>query len=110
MRGDKPVKTEGLEEGHFAHATDLVEYIRKEYGDTFCISVAGYPEVHPESPGIKEDIKWLKEKMNKGADFIITQLFLDAKDFIEYVKLCREEGINCPIVPGVMPFVSYSNY
>lgn len=53
---------------------------------------------------------YLKEKLKLGADFIITQLFLESKDFIDYVKKCREAGITCPIIPGVMPFTSFNNY
>jgi len=76
----------------FAHAVDLVKFIRKNYGDYFGITVAGYPETHVSAASPEEDLKYLKEKVDAGADFIITQLFYDVNMFFEFVKRCRKIG------------------
>lgn len=94
----------------FSHAVDLVRYIKQHYGDYFSIAVAGYPEGHSESSDKAEDIKFLKEKMDAGADFIITQLFYDVGVYTQFVKDCRAAGITCPIVPGIMPIQNYSGF
>lgn len=94
----------------FQHADDLVRYIRKQYGDYFCIGVAGYPTPHPDSLDADDDLKWLKEKCDAGADYIITQLFYDVPAFAEWVQRCRQAGIAQPIIPGIMPIQSYSSF
>lgn len=92
------------------YASDLVRYIRKTHGDYFGIGVAGYPEKHPESASEEEDLRYLKEKVDAGADFIVTQLFFDVPLFLEWVRKCRAYGINCPIIPGVMPIQAYASF
>ncbi len=69
----------------------------------FCIGVAGYPEKHMEAPSMKSDLHFLKEKIKLGADYVITQMFFDNKKYFEFVDLCKNEGINVPIIPGLKP-------
>lgn len=94
----------------FNYAVDLVKFIREKYGDYFCIGVAGYPEGHLQSTSREDDIQYLKEKVDAGADFIITQLFYDREIFFEWVKDCRKAGINCEIIPGIMPILGYERF
>jgi len=114
LRGDPPAGINAGEwkqiEGGFAHATDLVKYIRKEFGDYFCIGVAGYPEAHLESESKEQDLKHLKEKIDAGGNLIVTQLFYDNDEFASFVKSCRDMGITVPILPGIMPIQSYPGF
>ncbi|KAI9248609.1 methylenetetrahydrofolate reductase-domain-containing protein [Sporodiniella umbellata] len=110
LRGDPPkgqTNWESCENG-FQYAADLVRYIRKRYGDYFCIAVAGHPEGHIDNPDGENDLQRLKEKVDAGADVIVTQLFFDVDIFVDFVKRCRAIGIQCPILPGIFPIQSYS--
>ncbi|WAR15195.1 MTHR-like protein [Mya arenaria] len=91
------------QKGMLNYASDLVHLIRQEFGDYFVICVAGYPTGHPESESYEEDLQSLKKKVDAGADFIITQLFFKAETFIKFFHDCRALGINCPIIPGILP-------
>lgn len=112
LRGDPPRGVKGWTkcENGFSHAIDLIRYIKKNYGDFFGIGVAGYPEVHPDSKSKEEDIKFLKEKVDAGADYVISQYFYDTKVFIQWVKDCRAAGIKCPILPGLLPIQGYKKF
>jgi methylenetetrahydrofolate reductase (NADPH) len=109
LRGDPPRGEEWKQiEGGFAHAADLVKYIRKKWGDWFCISVAGYPEKHVDCDTYENDLKHLKEKVDAGADYIVTQLCYTSQAYLKFIKDCRNMGITIPIVPGIMPIRSYA--
>lgn len=102
-------------EGGFQHAVDLVKFIREEYGDYFGICVAGYPEGHPDgflsgNLTFEEEMSFLKEKIDCGADLIITQMFFDVDVFLSFVKRCREMGIKVPILPGILPLMNFSGF
>lgn len=115
LRGDPPRGTRAWKPGDVTggycnRAIDLVRLIREEYGDYFCIVVAGHPEGHPSSTSREEEMIHLKEKMDAGADLIMTQFFYDCDAFLDFVKLCRATGISSPILPGIMPIQSYSSF
>ncbi|MEA1995127.1 MAG: methylenetetrahydrofolate reductase [NAD(P)H] [Campylobacterota bacterium] len=106
MRGDFPQdKTFNYEKGEFKHASDLVSFLRKHYPQ-FGIAVASYPEGHPESFSLEEDLKFLKLKLDEGADFAITQLFFDNNIYWNFLERVRDLGIDKPIVPGILPVTS----
>jgi methylenetetrahydrofolate reductase (NADPH) len=116
LRGDS-IKTESQfipEPGGHNYAIDLVKQVRdmnsglylddemKDASPTnFCMGIAGYPEKHFEAPNLYSDMKWLKAKVDAGADYIVTQMFFDNKKYFEFVELCRKNDINVPIIPGL---------
>lgn len=112
LRGDPPVNSEWTAvEGGFKYAKDLVKYIRAKYGDHFDIGVAGYPEGHPgDDTDDSVLIDYLKQKVDAGANFVITQMFYDADIFIKWCKKVREAGIDIPIIPGIMPITTYAAF
>lgn len=109
LRGDPPQGQTNFTKtiGGFGYANELVAYI-KSRNESWCIGVAGYPEGHIESPSLEEDIKNLKRKVDSGADFIVTQLYYDNKDFFRFLELTKKVGINIPIVPGIFPILNFN--
>lgn len=123
LQGDA-IKTEAKfipEADGFCYASELLEhvvnmnkgvYLDEELHDpsptNFCIGVAGYPEKHFNAPNLKTDLKFLKNKVDKGAEYIVTQMFFDNKKYFEFVDKCREAGINVPIIPGIKPLTTKS--
>jgi methylenetetrahydrofolate reductase (NADPH) len=87
-----------MNKGKFLHEETL-----NEMETDFCIGVAGYPEKHFEAPNMSADLKWLKNKVDLGADYIITQMFFDNKKYFDFVDKCRNAGIKVPIIPGLKP-------
>jgi methylenetetrahydrofolate reductase (NADPH) len=107
LRGD-PQKEETSfrqPEGGFAHAADLVAFVRGSF-PAMGIGVAGFPEGHPETPNRLIDMDYLKAKMDAGADYICTQLFFDNRDFYDFCERCEIAGITVPIIAGIMPVAS----
>ncbi len=91
----------------FRYAVELIAFLRERHPQV-CIGAAGYPEKHPEAPSEEEDLRRLKEKVDAGADFITTQLFLDNRVYFDFVAACRAADITVPIVPGLLPVTSLS--
>jgi methylenetetrahydrofolate reductase (NADPH) len=118
LRGDPPRGEKRFipeYDGH-AHAIDLVRqimnmnqgiYLEEDLANAtptdFSLGVAGYPEKHFEAPNMKSDLQYLKEKVEAGADYIVTQMFFDNKKYFDFVDACRAVGITVPIVPGIKP-------
>jgi methylenetetrahydrofolate reductase (NADPH) len=108
LRGDPPKgeATFSATPGGFRYAGELVAFIR-ERDYPFCLGGACYPEGHVETASRDEDLKHLKEKVDAGLDFVITQLFFDNAFYFDFVERARRIGINVPIVPGIMPITSF---
>ena len=104
LRGDIPEGFE-LKEQNYHHAIELVRDI-KAFDPSFCVAGACYPDTHPDSPNQKEDIRHLKEKVDAGMDFLITQMFFDNPVFYSYMYKLREAGVTVPVHPGIMPIVN----
>jgi len=118
LRGDAPknLRTFHPEANGHSYANELVcqisemnrgrfldDEMQHTFNTNFCVGVAGYPEKHIEAPNMATDLKYLKQKIDAGAEFIITQMFFDNKKYFTFVDACRREGINVPIIPGMKP-------
>jgi methylenetetrahydrofolate reductase (NADH) len=101
LRGDLP---SGMAQpGEFHYAAELVEFIRREFGNVFHIEVAAYPEYHPQANSAQDDLQNFKRKVEAGADSAITQYFYNADAYFRFVNACEIANIKIPIVPGIMP-------
>ena len=115
LRGDLPKGASDDAFKHFKHAADLVRAVRA-FGDAgrhpsrrgFAIGVAGFPEGHPDTPNRLAEMDRLKAKVDQGADFIVTQLFFENRDFYDFRDRCELAGIRVPIIAGVMPITSFA--
>ncbi len=107
LRGDLTPELENADRSGwtYRHAIDLIRDLR-DSGADFCIGGACYPEIHPESVNQKEDIRYLKEKVDAGCSFLTTQMFFDNNLFYNFMYKIREAGITVPIVPGIMPITA----
>ena len=107
LRGDLTPELEASDRSAWAyrHAVDLIRDIR-ESGADFCIGGACYPEIHPESRDQREDIRYLKEKVDAGCSFLTTQMFFDNNLLYNFLYKIREAGITVPIIPGIMPITN----
>ncbi|HAA15297.1 MAG TPA: methylenetetrahydrofolate reductase [NAD(P)H] [Cytophagales bacterium] len=92
---------QGMNQGHY-----LDEELQNAVPTDFCIGVAGYPEKHFEAPNLNIDLKYLKKKVELGAEYIVTQMFFDNQKYFEFVDKCREAGIDIPIIPGLKPLTT----
>ena len=105
LRGDPP--KEGLAKQGCHHSTELIDLIRSLYNNHFSIGVASYPEGHPESPNMEWEIRFFKLKVEKGAEFSITQMFFDNTYFYRFMEELGKAGINIPVIPGIMPITNF---
>jgi methylenetetrahydrofolate reductase (NADPH) len=109
LRGDPPRGQTGWEAhpGGLSYSTELAGLVRADYPDV-CLGGACFPEVHPEAPDLAHDLRFLKEKVDRGVSFLITQLFFDNELYFRFVDEARAAGIEVPILPGVMPITDLS--
>ncbi len=107
LLGDPPKGHDSLIkiENGFTHAGDLVFFIKKHF-PKIGIGVAGFPEGHPAMPNRLKEIEYLKAKVDAGADYIVTQLFFDNRDFYDFCERCELAGIHVPILAGIMPIIT----
>lgn len=108
VRGDPPKGSSEFQavQGGFRYASELIALIREQFGDRFCLAGGGYPEAHPESSSAESDLLRLKEKVDRGLDFVVTQLFFNNALYFGFVERARKIGIKVPIVPGLMPITN----
>jgi methylenetetrahydrofolate reductase (NADPH) len=107
LRGDLP---SGMgPQAHLVYASELVEFIKKHFGDDFYLEVACYPEIHPDSATVEKDLEFFKRKVDAGADSAITQYFYNADAYFYYLERAQKLGIDIPIYPGIMPITNFTN-
>jgi len=106
LRGDPPKGEKKFvkPEGGFGYANELVSFIKSKF--SFCVGAACYPEGHIECANLSQDMDNLKRKVDCGVDFLITQLFFNNNHYFDFIDLAKKEGINIPILPGIMPILN----
>ncbi|TGD72714.1 methylenetetrahydrofolate reductase [NAD(P)H] [Mangrovimicrobium sediminis] len=107
LRGDMPSGMGAATQ--LVYANQLVEFVRERTGDHFEIAVAAYPEIHPESRSYDSDVHYLKQKLDAGANFAITQYFYNVEAYFYYLDQCAAAGIDKPIYAGIMPITNFTN-
>ena len=109
LRGDPPQDQPSWQptDQNFKYSSELCAFIRKHFGDYFGIGVAGFPEGHLLCRDREKDAQYLKIKIDSGADFVITQLFFNNRDYFEYVKGLRKIGVTNRVIPGILPITDY---
>jgi len=107
LRGDMPSGMGG--KSQMVYANELVEFIRKKFGEHFHLEVAAYPEIHPEAKSYNSDINYLKGKFDAGANSAITQYFFNPDALFYFLQRCQDAGIDRPIYPGIMPILNIQN-
>uniref|UniRef100_B8DJ94 Methylenetetrahydrofolate reductase n=1 Tax=Nitratidesulfovibrio vulgaris (strain DSM 19637 / Miyazaki F) TaxID=883 RepID=B8DJ94_NITV9 len=106
LRGDAPKGQDiDWDTAEFRYAADLVRFTRNEQPE-MGVGVAGYPAAHPESPSFASDLRHTADKVNAGADFIVTQLFFDVREYFDFVERLRAMGVTVPVLPGILPIQS----
>ena len=110
LRGDPPKDTPNWQPGpeNFKYSCELCAFIRDRFQDYFGIGVAGFPEGHVLCPDRDQDAKYLKTKIDAGADYVITQLFFNNQDYFDYVKRLKKLGVAARIIPGIIPITDYN--
>ncbi|MCP4652277.1 MAG: methylenetetrahydrofolate reductase [NAD(P)H] [Candidatus Omnitrophica bacterium] len=108
LRGDPP---EGIPDFDFttqdlSYGSDMVTFIKKEYGDNFCIGGAVYPEGHIESSSLEQDMRYTKKKVDAGVDFLVTQMFFNNDYFYALRDRMQKYSINVPVLPGILPLIN----
>lgn len=106
LRGDLP---SGMGAQRMIYANELVAFIREKFAKHFQIAVACYPEVHPQAKGYQDDVAFLKQKFDAGADYAVTQYFYNTDAYSQFMDECSKQGIDKPIVPGIMPITNVDN-
>ena len=110
LRGDLPVdmEPEAAVQGDFQHAADLVNFVRQQF-PSMGLAVAAYPSPHPESPTFASDWRYTVAKIREGADFVVTQLFFDVREYFSLVDRLADMGVNVPVIPGILPIQSFAS-
>lgn len=107
LRGDMPSGVGGSYQ--LVYANELVAFIRQHFGEQLQLEVAAYPEIHPQAKSYEDDIRYLKGKLDAGANSAITQYFYNPDAYFYFVDQCHKAGINKPIYPGIMPIINVQN-
>lgn len=111
LRGDPPIDNPDWQptDANFKYSFELVNFIRNNYKDHFSIGVAGFPEGHLLCKDLEQDAKYLKNKLDNGANFVITQLFYDNTDYFNYLERLKKLGVSTRVIPGILPITNYKS-